>query len=123
MAEADLILIGPGSFYTSLMPVLLMPDMAQALRRTPATMVFIGNLGKELSPAAAQLPLAGKLAMMEKYIGKKVIDAVVVGPSADTNNVTDRLIIQEPLEAADIKYRHDRQLLHIALEHAIQAIK
>lgn len=122
IAEADLILIGPGSFYTSLMPVLLMPDMAQALRRTPATMVFIGNLGKELSPAAAQLTLANKLAIMEEYIGKKVIDAVVVGPGTDTHNVTDRLIIQEPLEAADIRYRHDRQLLHIALEHAIQSI-
>lgn len=123
VAEADLILIGPGSFYTSLMPVLLMPDMAQALRRTPATMVFIGNLGRELSPAAAQQTLAGKLAMMEKYIGKKVIDAVVVGPAVDISGVSDRLIIQEPLEAADIKYRHDRHLLHIALEHAIQAIK
>lgn len=123
VAEADLILIGPGSFYTSLMPVLLMPDMAQALRRTPATMVFIDNLGRELSPAAAQQTLAGKLAMMEKYIGKKVIDAVVVGPAVDISGVSDRLIIQEPLEAADIKYRHDRHLLHIALEHAIQAIK
>ena len=123
VGEADLILIGPGSFYTSLMPVLLMPDMAQALRRTPATMVFIGNLGRELSPATAQLSLAGKLAMMEKYIGKKVIDAVVVGPLVETHNVTDRVVIQEPLEAADIKYRHDRQLLHIAIEHAIQAIK
>lgn len=123
VAEADLILIGPGSFYTSLMPVLLMPDMAQALRRTPATMVFIGNLGRELSPATAQLTLEGKLAMMEKYIGKKVIDAVVVGPAVDTRKVTDRVVIQEPLEAADIKYRHDRQLLHIAIEHAIQAIK
>jgi len=123
VAEADLILIGPGSFYTSLMPVLLMPDMAQALRRTPATMVFIGNLGRELSPATAQLTLEGKLAMMEKYIGKKVIDAVVVGPAVDTRKVIDRVVIQEPLEAADIKYRHDRQLLHIAIEHAIQAIK
>ncbi|RRZ92968.1 uridine diphosphate-N-acetylglucosamine-binding protein YvcK [Erwinia sp. 198] len=120
--EADLILIGPGSFYTSLMPVLLLPDMAQALRRTPAPMVFIGNLGKELSPAAAQLTLADKLTVMEKYIGRKVIDAVVVGPHVDTTGVGERLIVQEPLEAADIKYRHDRQLLHSALEHAIQRL-
>jgi len=120
--EADLILIGPGSFYTSLMPVLLLPEMAQALRRTPAPMVFIGNLGKELSPAAAQLTLADKLAIMEKYIGRKVIDAVVVGPQVDTANIAGRLVVQEPLEAADIKYRHDRQLLRNALEHAIQRL-
>lgn len=40
IAEADLILIGPGSFYTSLLPILLLDEMAQALRRTPATMVL-----------------------------------------------------------------------------------
>jgi len=40
--------------------------MAQALRRTPATMVFIGNLGRELSPAAASLSVADKLQMMER---------------------------------------------------------
>ncbi len=121
IAEADLILIGLGSFYTSLMPILLMEEMARALRRTPATMVFIGNLGRELSPAAS-LTVADKLAMMEKAIGRRVIDAVVVSPSADVSGVEDRLIVREPLEAADIKYRHDRQLLRIALEHAIQAV-
>ncbi|MCA1175634.1 MULTISPECIES: gluconeogenesis factor YvcK family protein [unclassified Pantoea] len=121
IAEADLILIGPGSFYTSLMPILLMEEMARAMRRTPATMVFIGNLGRELSPAAS-LTVADKLAMMEKAIGRRVIDAVVVSPSADVSGVEDRLIVREPLEAADIKYRHDRQLLRIALEHAIQAV-
>ncbi|WP_437608389.1 gluconeogenesis factor YvcK family protein [Erwinia sp. V71] len=122
IAEADLILIGPGSFYTSLMPVLLLSEMAQALRRSPATMVFIGNLGRELSPAAASLTLADKLALMEKHIGKQVIDALVVSPQANIQGVEDRLLIREPLEAADIKYRHDRQLLRQALEHAIQAI-
>ncbi|MEJ1268329.1 uridine diphosphate-N-acetylglucosamine-binding protein YvcK [Pantoea ananatis] len=120
VAEADLILIGPGSFCTSLMPILLMKEMAQALRRTPANMVFIGNLGRELSPAAATLTVADKLAMMEHYIGKRVIDAIVVGPSTDVSRVENRLIIREPLEAADIKYRHDRQLLRAALEHAVQ---
>ncbi|MCP0855230.1 hypothetical protein KU735_22835, partial [Salmonella enterica subsp. enterica serovar Give] len=41
---------------------------------------YIGNLGRELSLPAASLTLVDKLAMMEQYIGKKVIDAVVVGP-------------------------------------------
>lgn len=71
IGEADLILIGPGSFYTSLMPILLVKELAQALRRTPAPMVYIGNLGRELSPAAASLSLADKLDLMEQYVGKK----------------------------------------------------
>jgi len=122
IAEADLILIGPGSFYTSLMPILLLNDMAQALRRTPAPMVYIGNLGKELSPAAASLSLKDKLELMEHYVGKPVIDAVVVGPKVDVAGMENRVVIQAPLEASDIRYRHDRHLLREALEQAIQAL-
>ncbi|ATF93589.1 uridine diphosphate-N-acetylglucosamine-binding protein YvcK [Cedecea neteri] len=122
IAEADLILIGPGSFYTSLMPILLLEEMDQALRRTPAPMVYIGNLGKELSPAAAGLSLRQKLELMEQHIGKRVIDAVLVGPQVDVSEVGDRLVIQQPLEASDIRYRHDRQLLRAALEQAVQQL-
>ncbi|MBY6244752.1 uridine diphosphate-N-acetylglucosamine-binding protein YvcK [Citrobacter cronae] len=122
IAEADLILIGPGSFYTSLMPILLLDELAQALRRTPARMVYIGNLGRELSLPAASLTLNDKLAIIEHYVGKKVIDAVVVGPKVDVSAVTDRIVIQDVLEASDIPYRHDRQLLHSALEKAVQAL-
>lgn len=122
IAEADLILIGPGSFYTSLMPLLLINEMAQALRRTPAPVVYIGNLGRELSPAAASLSLEKKLQLMEERVGKRIIDAVVVGPKVDTAGMEGRVVIQEPLEASDIKYRHDRHLLRVALEKAIQAL-
>ncbi|EKY3193158.1 uridine diphosphate-N-acetylglucosamine-binding protein YvcK [Cronobacter turicensis] len=122
IAEADLIIIGPGSFYTSLIPLLLLDDLAKALRRTPAPMVYIGNLGRELSPAAASLRLEEKLALMETYVGKRVVDAVVVGPKVDVSGAHDRIVIQEPLEASDIPYRHDRHLLRVALEKAIQAL-
>jgi uncharacterized cofD-like protein len=122
IAEADLILIGPGSFYTSLMPILLLDEMAQALRRTSAPMVYIGNLGRELSLPAASLTLNDKLTIIEQYVGKKVIDAVVVGPKVDASSVSDRIVIQDMLEASDIPYRHDRQLLHSALEKAVQAL-
>ncbi|EHZ4908414.1 uridine diphosphate-N-acetylglucosamine-binding protein YvcK [Escherichia coli] len=122
ISEADLIIIGPGSFYTSLMPILLLKEIAQALRRTPASMVYIGNLGRELSLPAANLKLESKLAIMEQYVGKKVIDAVIVGPKVDVSAVKERIVIQEVLEASDIPYRHDRQLLHSALEKALQAL-
>lgn len=120
IGEADLILMGPGSFYTSLMPLLLLPDLAQALRRTPAPVVYIGNLGRELSVPAAQLSIPEKLAIMERYVGKPLVDAVVVGPKVDVSGLVDKVIIQEPLEAEDIPYRHDRHLLRVALDKVVQ---
>ncbi|WP_297197149.1 uridine diphosphate-N-acetylglucosamine-binding protein YvcK [uncultured Pluralibacter sp.] len=118
--EADLILIGPGSFYTSLMPILLLPELTQALRDTAAPMVYIANLGRELSPAAAGLTLCDKLGIMEHAIGKPVIDAAIVGPKEDIAGLEAWRIIQTPLEAADVPYRHDRTLLRAALERAIR---
>lgn len=120
IAEADLILIGPGSFYTSLLPILLLPDIARAMRRTPAPMVYIDNLGREHSPAG-DLSIETRIGLLEHYIGKAVIDAVVVGPKVDASHVQCKVVVQQPLEADDIPYRHDRALLRAALEEALQA--
>ncbi|OMQ25637.1 gluconeogenesis factor YvcK family protein [Serratia oryzae] len=119
IAQAELILIGPGSFLTSLMPLLLLEDLTQALRRSSASMIYIGNLGRELSVAAAALTLKQKLELMEEKIGRKMIDAVVVGPHINTDEMHDRIVVKQPLEAADVPYRHDRQLLRQALEQAL----
>ena len=41
---ADVITIGPGSLYTSILPPLLVARVAEAIGRTPATKIFICNL-------------------------------------------------------------------------------
>ncbi|MEG3134539.1 uridine diphosphate-N-acetylglucosamine-binding protein YvcK [Rouxiella sp. T17] len=120
IAEADLIVIGPGSFFTSLMPLLLLDDLTTELRRSRAHIVYISNLGKELSVAAASLNLQDKLNLIEKQIGRAAINAAIVGPNIPLGEASSRLIIQRPLEAQDVPYRHDRELLRLALEEALQ---
>ena len=44
LARADLILIGPGSLYTSILPNLLVSGVAEAIESSSATRVYIGNL-------------------------------------------------------------------------------
>ena len=39
--EADMVVLGPGSLFTSIIPNLLVPDIAQALRVTKAVCVFV----------------------------------------------------------------------------------
>ena len=45
--QADMILIGPGSLYTSILPNLLVPDLTQALIHAKAPMVYISNLATQ----------------------------------------------------------------------------
>lgn len=44
IGEADMIIIGPGSLYTSLLPNLLVPGVAEAVRRSKAVKIYIMNL-------------------------------------------------------------------------------
>ena len=44
IADADLILIGPGSLYTSVIPTLLVHGVADALRQAPAPRIYICNV-------------------------------------------------------------------------------
>ncbi|MFB6422032.1 MAG: uridine diphosphate-N-acetylglucosamine-binding protein YvcK [Candidatus Malihini olakiniferum] len=120
--QANLILIGPGSFLTSLMPLLLLEGLARALRRTPAPMVYIGNLGRELNQAAAYMTLRQKLAMIENKVGRKMVDAIIVSPYTQVHGINDRIIVQHPLSAKDLPDYHDRELLRQALEITLQRL-
>jgi uncharacterized cofD-like protein len=44
IAEADAIVIGPGSLYTSILPALLVPGISEAIRASKATKVYICNV-------------------------------------------------------------------------------
>lgn len=44
IADADAILIGPGSLYTSIIPNLLIPEILQAVRRAEAPKIYICNV-------------------------------------------------------------------------------
>jgi uncharacterized cofD-like protein len=45
--RADLVVIGPGSLYTSILPNLLVGDLAEALRHTRAPRVYVCNLATQ----------------------------------------------------------------------------
>lgn len=44
IAAADLVVLGPGSLYTSIIPNLLVSGIADAINRTPATVVYVANI-------------------------------------------------------------------------------
>ena len=47
IAEADLIVLGPGSLYTSILPSLLIPGIRDAIRAAPAPRVFVCNVATQ----------------------------------------------------------------------------
>ncbi len=74
--EADLILMGPGSLYTSVIPNLLIPEIAQAVRRSRAPRVYIANLMTQPGETA-HYTLSQHLRAIEEHVGKQFIHYVV----------------------------------------------
>jgi uncharacterized cofD-like protein len=47
LLRADVIVVGPGSLYTSILPTMLVPDVAAAIRASRAVRILVGNLMTE----------------------------------------------------------------------------
>jgi len=74
--EADLILMGPGSLYTSVIPNLLIPEIAHAVVRSRAPRVYIANLMTQPGETT-HYALSQHLRAIENHIGKRVVNYVV----------------------------------------------
>lgn len=75
IAEADLIVLGPGSLYSSLLPNLLVDGVAQGLRETRALKVLIANLMTQPGETDGMAGAAHLRAVVE-HVGP-VVDVVL----------------------------------------------
>ncbi len=74
--EADLVVIGPGSLYTSILPNVVIGGVGEALVATGAQVVLVANLVSERGEASG-LDLADHVAVIEEHAGHKILDAVL----------------------------------------------
>src|SRR5690554_3186908 len=70
--RSELIILGPGSFLTSVMPPLLVDEFAQTIADSDAPVVFIDNLAAEHSPAG-ELRISQRLQWMNEQLGISLV--------------------------------------------------
>ncbi|WP_425972773.1 gluconeogenesis factor YvcK family protein [Aeromonas caviae] len=117
LSQADMIILGPGSFLTSIMPPLLLREIAEAIRSSRAIVVFISNLVDEEGPAG-QLSLSNQHRWLEERIGSGRIDAILAPEGPQVPELQHCLVRAELGEAA-LPHRHDRLKLRLALDTVI----
>lgn len=76
IAQANLILIGPGSLYTSILPNLLVSGVAEAIESSSATRIYVANLMTQPGESEGY-SLADHVSAIYKHTGKKLFDWVV----------------------------------------------
>jgi len=74
--QADLILMGPGSLYTSVIPNLLIPQIARAVSYSRAPRVYVANLMTQPGETT-HYALSQHIRAIENHVGRRFINWVV----------------------------------------------
>ena len=95
--EADIIIIGPGSLYTNVLPNLLIRNVAKAIKDSKATKYYISNIMTEPGQTD-EYTLSEHLKVIQEHIGTGIIDYCL----ADTGEVIPEYIRKYNKEGSDV---------------------
>lgn len=140
LREADLVLICPGSLYTSIIPNFLVPEIGRAVCASAAPVVYFCNVANMRGETSGYTPLDYVDALVAHGLRGCLDGVVLPGISANqpdsgdspavvvTQEVIDTLaargitVLTEPLASAENPFRHDQEALTRALERVIQHV-
>jgi uncharacterized cofD-like protein len=124
---ADLIAVGPGSLFTSVLPNLLVPDVANAIRSSRALRVFVCNVATQKGETDGYDCLE-HLAALEEHSGPGLIDVMLVNDRTEgklpegatwvcTEDGSQGMVPIQRSDLADVAqpWRHDAEKLAQAL--------
>ena len=130
--EADLIVIGPGSLYTSILPNLLVPELGRALFESNAHRVYVSNVATQAGETDGYTA-ADHLAALQRHLGRPDVAQMVLANSnlpseplpeewrstpvtapGDADYGGARLVLLDVVDH-DRRYRHDGERLASAV--------
>lgn len=135
---ADVVILGPGSWFTSVLPHLLVPDLLAALERTSGQVVIVLNLEPQagetegfspqehlsvLRAHAPNLPISTVLADAERVVDRRGLLNAVQALRSDYGPEPQLVLHPVACTATSGKGdQHDPQLLAVALDHVISCV-
>ncbi len=94
--QADLVVLGPGSLYTSVLPNLLVEEVAEAIRASNALKVYVCNVAVQPGETDGYT-VADHVRAIENHVGEGLIDVVVANNNLNVPvDGTNRLELVRP---------------------------
>lgn len=119
---SDWVVLGPGSWYTSVLPHLLLPGLRNALSETEAKRCVVMNLKPDTDETSGMSP-ADHLDVLADYAPQLRIDVVIVDPRSVREDERDRFEAAAAGIGAEIVYakvrKESQQDVHDPLRLAI----
>jgi uncharacterized cofD-like protein len=83
ISNADLIVIGPGSLYTSILPVLMVRGIVDAIAESKGLKYYICNVATEIGETQ-HFNVVRHIEVLERYLGSEILDLIIAN-----DNITD----------------------------------
>ena len=87
--EADAIVMGPGSLYTSVIPNLLVNKISSAVRKSKAYKVYISNIMTQPGETDG-FTASDHLKTIQKYGGKDIVECVIANCGAISDELKEK---------------------------------
>lgn len=101
--EADLIILSMGSLITSILPHLICPDVANAINKAKAKVIYVCNAMTQPGETD-NFGVSDHVNVLENYIGKGRMDAVIVSNNVMPQELLDKYSTQEQKDQVVIDY-------------------
>jgi uncharacterized cofD-like protein len=102
VAAADWIVLGPGSWYTSVIPHLMVPELRRAIVKSSARVLVVLNLGEQPGETAGYAP-EDHLGALFEHAPDLHVDTVL----ADVGNVSDPELLERVVGSAGARLAMD----------------
>ena len=89
IAEADMVILGPGSLYTSVIPTLLVNGVSDAVRKSRAKKIFVCNVMTQPGETDGYSAI-DHIKALEEHAGMKIVDYCVVNTGRMREDVLKR---------------------------------
>ena len=97
IAEADAIVMGPGSLYTSIVSNLLVKKISSAVRKSDAIKIYVSNIMTQPGETD-NFTVSDHLKILRKYGGKEIVDLVIANNGIVPEEVMERYMKEGSIE-------------------------
>ena len=110
--QADLVVIAPGSIFTSLIPNLLVEGMQEALHKTKAQLLYVVNLMTERGQTGS-FHVQDFAELIEHYLAKRTLDYVLYNTKMPDTDLLERY--KKEMERTPVRLDTKRRMTHYKL--------
>lgn len=108
ISEADAIVMGPGSLYTSIIPNLLVEDIAECINKSDAIKIYISNVMTQPGETD-DFTVSDHIKTLMKYSGKNSVEYVIANNETIPKDIEERYL-SEGSKLVELDYDNIKDL-------------